>query len=50
VQADILIANHKDYVNAFKKVSGEVRTDRTTKLVVEKRFNELLGEAVRAKK
>jgi hypothetical protein len=49
-QVDTLIANHKDYVNAFKKVAEEVRTDRTTKLEVEKRFRELQGEAVRAKK
>ena len=50
VQVDTLIANHKDYVNAFKKVAEEVRTDRTTKLEVEKRFKELLSEAIRAKK
>jgi hypothetical protein len=49
VQVDTLIANHKDYVNAFKKAAEEVRTDRTTKLEVEKRLKELLGEAIRAK-
>ena len=49
VQVDTLIARHKDYVNAFKKVAEEVRTDRTTKLEVETRFKELLGEAIRAK-
>ena len=49
-QVDTLIANHKDHVNAFKKVAEEVRTDRTTKLEVEKRFRELQGEAVWAKK
>jgi hypothetical protein len=50
VQVDTLVAHHKDYVNAFKKVAEEVRTDRTTKLEVEKRFKELLSEAIRAKK
>ena len=49
VQVDTLIANHKNYANAFKKAAEEVRTDRTTKLEVEKRLKELLGEAIRAK-
>lgn len=40
---------HMDYVNAFKKMSEEVRVERTTKEDVAKRLKELMTEAVRAK-
>ncbi|WP_020475767.1 hypothetical protein [Zavarzinella formosa] len=45
-----VVAVHMDYVNAVKKMSDEVRTERTTKEDVSKRLKELLGEAVRAKR
>lgn len=45
-----VVAVHMDYVNALKKMSDEVRTERTTKEDVTKRLKELLGEAVRAKR
>lgn len=41
---------HKDYVNAFKKMSEEVRVERTTKEDVAKRLKELMTEAVRAQR
>lgn len=47
---DRFIANHKDYVNALNKMSEEVRTERTTKLDVLTRLEELLNEAVTAPK
>ena len=49
VQVDTLIARHKDYVTAFKKAAEDVQTDKTARAGVEKRFKELLGEAVRAR-
>jgi hypothetical protein len=49
-QVDRVISNHRDYVNAFKKMSEEIRIERTTKAEVEKRLRELLKDAVGAKK
>jgi hypothetical protein len=49
VQVDTLIANHGDYVNAFKRAAEEVRTDRTTGPEAEKRVKERLREATRAR-
>lgn len=47
---DRVVTVYKDYVNAFKKMSDEVRTERTTKEDVSKRLKELLTEAVRNKR
>jgi hypothetical protein len=49
-RVDRLVRNHKDYVNALKKMSEEVRRDRVTKEDVTTRLQELLGEAVTAAK
>jgi hypothetical protein len=49
-RVDRMIQCHMDYVNALKKMSEEVRTERTTKLEVAKRLEELLSEAVTAPK
>jgi len=49
-RVDLLVKNYKDYVNAFKKVSEEVRTERTTKLDVATRLEEELAAAVSAPK
>jgi hypothetical protein len=49
-RVDRLIRCHMDYVNAFKKMSEEVRTERTTKVDVTNRLEELLGGAVNAPK
>jgi hypothetical protein len=49
-QVDHVIGNHRDYVISFNKMAEEVRIERTTKAEVEKRFKELLTDAVRAKK
>lgn len=49
-QVERMVSNHKDYVNAFKKMSEELRVERTTKVEVERRFKELLTEAVKSKK
>jgi hypothetical protein len=49
-RVDRLIRNHRDYVNALKKMAEEVRTERTTKVDVTNRLEELLGEAVTAAK
>jgi hypothetical protein len=49
-RVDRLIRNHKDYVNALKKMSEEVRVDRTTKAEVAERLEELLNDAVTAAK
>jgi hypothetical protein len=50
MRVDRLIQCSKDYVNAFKKASEEVRTERTTKLDVATRLKELIDEAVTAAK
>lgn len=47
-RVDRLVRVHKDYVNALKKMSEEVRTERTTKVDVTNRLEELLNEAVTA--
>src|SRR5262249_52011173 len=47
---DRLISCHKDYVNALKKMSEEIRIERTTKVDVTTRFEELLSGAVTAPK
>lgn len=49
-RVDRLNRCYKDYVNAFKVMSEEVRTDRTTKAEVAERLNALLNEAVTAAK
>jgi len=49
-RVDRLVRNHRDYVNAFKKMSEEVRIERTTKNDVTTRLRELLDEAVTAAK
>ena len=49
-RVDRLVRNHRDYVNALKKMSEEVRTERTTKVDVTNRLEELLSEAVTAAK
>jgi hypothetical protein len=46
---DRLISHSKNYSNAFKKMSEELRVERTTKNDVEKRLRDLLTEAVNAK-
>ncbi|HEX3147045.1 MAG TPA: hypothetical protein VHR66_03125 [Gemmataceae bacterium] len=50
MRVDRLIQCSKDYVNAYKKMSEEVRTERTTKLDVATRLKELTEEAVTAAK
>ncbi len=47
---DRVVTAHKDYVNALKKMSEEVRTERTTKVDVDRRLKELLDEAVNNKR
>lgn len=47
---DRLVSCYKDYVNALKKMSEEVRTERTTKVDVTNRLEELLSGAVTAPK
>lgn len=47
---DRLISCHKDYVNALKKMSEEVRIERTTKVDVTSRLEELINGAVTAPK
>jgi len=47
-RVDRLNKVYKDYVNAFKKVSEEVRTERTTKVDVANRLEEELNSAVTA--
>jgi hypothetical protein len=49
-RVDRLIDRHRDYVNALKKMSEEVRIDRTTKAEVSTRLEELLNDAVTAAK
>lgn len=47
---DRVVTVHKDYVNALTKMSEEVRTERTTKVEVDRRLKELLDEAVNNKR
>ena len=49
-RVDRLIRNHRDYVNALKKMSEEIRIERTTKADVATRLEELLNDAVTAAK
>ena len=49
-RVDRFVRNHKDYVIALKKMSEEVRTERTTKVDVTNRLEDLLGDAVTAAK
>lgn len=49
-RVDHLNRRHKDYVNAFKKMSEELRIERTTKAEVSKRLLELLNDANTAAK
>jgi hypothetical protein len=46
---DAMIAKQKHYTNAFKKFSEEIRVDSAVRNEAEKRFRDLLTEAVNAR-
>lgn len=47
---DYFVQRAKAYSTAFRKMSEELRTERTTKAEVDKRFKEIIIEAVRVNK